>query len=101
VAGALFYTLYAYAVYLVGAPFTVLVFAYVALVILSASTLIGIVASIDSAEVRHHLAGTPVRSVGDALIVIAILAYAGPDSCRAQRAHKPCERGRDAWAVGR
>lgn len=37
--GALFYALYAYAIYLLGAPFTGLVFAYVALVILYASTL--------------------------------------------------------------
>ena len=36
--GALFYALYTYAIYLVGAPFTVLIFAYVFLVILTATT---------------------------------------------------------------
>ena len=75
--GALFYALYAYAIYLVGAPFTVLVFAYVALVVLISSTLIGIVSGIDGEDVRHRLAGAPVRSVGGALVVIALLAYAG------------------------
>jgi hypothetical protein len=75
--GALFYALYAYAIYLLGAPFTVLVFAYLALVVLSASTLIGIVASLDGEEVRHRLAGAPVRNVGGALVAIALLAYAG------------------------
>jgi hypothetical protein len=75
--GALFYALYAYAIYLVGAPFTVLDFAYVALVVLTASTLIGVVASIDGEEVRHRLAGAPVRSIGGALVAIALLAYAG------------------------
>jgi hypothetical protein len=75
--GTLFYALYAYAIYLVGAPFTVLVFVYVVLVVLSASTLIGIVASIDGEEVRHRLAGAPVRNVGGTLVVIALLAYAG------------------------
>lgn len=75
--GTLFYALYAYAIYLVGAPFTVLVFAYVALVVLTASTLIGIVAGIDGEEVRRRLAGAPARSIGGALVAIALLAYAG------------------------
>jgi hypothetical protein len=75
--GALFYALYAYALYLVGAPFDALFFGYVALVTLSAWTLIGIVASIDAAEVRRRLAMAPARSVGGALVVIAVLAYAG------------------------
>ena len=75
--GALFYALYAYALYLVGAPFDALFFGYVALVTLSAWTLIYIVASIDGEEVRRRLAAAPARSVGGALVVIAVLAYAG------------------------
>ena len=75
--GGLFYALYAYAIYLVGAPFGVLVFAYAVLVILGASTLIGIVSSIDGEEVRHRLAGAPARIVGGALVFIALLAYIG------------------------
>jgi hypothetical protein len=75
--GALFYVLYTYAIYLGGAPFTVLVFAYVVLVILSAATVIGIVAAIDGNQVRQRLAATPARAVGAALVVIAVLAYAG------------------------
>jgi hypothetical protein len=75
--GALFYALYTYAIYLGGAPFTVLVFAYVVLVILSAATVIGIVAAIDGGQVRQRLAATPARAVGGALVVIAVLAYAG------------------------
>jgi len=99
--GALFYALYAYAVYLVGAPFTVLVFAYVALVILSASTLIGIVASIDGAEVRQRLAGTPVRSVGGALVVIAVLAYAGLTTAAISALTSPASAAgmRPQWVV--
>lgn len=75
--GALFYALYAYAIYLLGAPFTVLVFAYVALVVLTGATLVGIVASIDGEEVRWRLGGAPARSIGGALVAIALLAYAG------------------------
>jgi hypothetical protein len=75
--GALFYVLYAYVPYVVGAPFGVMFFVYVALVTLSAFSVIGIVASVDGREVRRRLAGAPARSVGGALIVIAVLAYAG------------------------
>jgi hypothetical protein len=75
--GALFYVLYASGLYLVGAPFNPLFFAYVALVTLSAWTLIAIVASIDGQEVRRHLAVAPARSVGGAVVFIAVMAYAG------------------------
>ena len=50
---------------------------YVGLVTLSAFTVIGIVASVDGREVRRRLAGAPARSVGGALLVIAVLAFAG------------------------
>lgn len=75
--GALFYVLYAYSLYLVGAPFDALFFGYVALVTLSVWTMISIVASIDSEEVRRRLAVAPARSVGGALVLIAVMAYAG------------------------
>jgi hypothetical protein len=75
--GALFYALYADALYLVGAPLSGLFFLYVAVVTLSAWTLIGIVASIDAEEVRRRLAMAPARSVGVALVLIAVLAYVG------------------------
>lgn len=75
--GALFYALYTYAIYLVGAPFTVLIFAYVVLVILTATTLIGLIVGVDGNQVRDRLAGTPARTVGAALVVLAVLAYAG------------------------
>jgi hypothetical protein len=75
--GALFYALYAYVPYLVGAPFGGLFFVHAGLVTLSAFTLIGIVAAIDGAEVRQRLATAPARGVGAALVVIAVAAYAG------------------------
>jgi len=75
--GALFYALYAYVPYLIGAPFSGLFFVYVALVTLSAFTVIGIVASVDGEEARHRLAGAPARGVGAALVLIAVAAYAG------------------------
>jgi hypothetical protein len=75
--GALFYVLYASALYLLAAPFSVLFFGHVALITLSSWTLIGLVACIDGAEVRGHLATAPARAVGAALVAIAVLAYAG------------------------
>ena len=74
--GALFYVVYTYALYLIGAPFNWLFLAYVALVTLSAYTTIGIVASIDGTAVRQHLARTPTRLVGGALFAIGVLATA-------------------------
>jgi len=75
--GALFYALYAYVPYLIGAPFSGLFFVDVGLVTLSAFTVIGIVASVDAEEARLRLAGAPARGVGAALVVIAFAAYAG------------------------
>jgi hypothetical protein len=75
--GALFYALYAYLPYLVGAPFSWLFFVYVALVTLSAFTVIGILASVDTEDVRRRLAGAPARGAGAALVVISLAAYAG------------------------
>jgi len=74
--GALFYVLYTYALYLVGAPFNTLFLAYVALVTLSAYTTIGVVASVDGEAVRQRLNSAPARIVGGTLVGIAVLAYA-------------------------
>ena len=94
--GALFYVLYASALYLVGAPFSALFFGYVALVTLSAWTLIAIVASIDGQEVRRRLATAPARSVGGAVVLIAVMAYAGLTAAAAAADHchalRPCFR---------
>ncbi|HET9222802.1 MAG TPA: hypothetical protein VFO07_09880 [Roseiflexaceae bacterium] len=74
--GALFYVLYTYALYLVGAPFSALFLAYVGLVTLSAYTTIGILASIDGEAVRQQLSSAPTRIIGGALVGLAVLAYA-------------------------
>jgi hypothetical protein len=75
--GLLFYALYACMPYLVDAPFSLVLFGYVALATLCAFTIIGIVAGIDGPEVRHRLAGAPARWTGGALVGIGLLAYAG------------------------
>lgn len=75
--GALFYALYAYVPYLVGAPFSGLFFVDVALVTISAFTVVGILASVDGHEVRRRLAAAPARGIGAALVLIAVSAYAG------------------------
>lgn len=75
--GALFYVLYASALYLLAAPFSGLFFGYVALVTLSSWTLVSLVTGIDADEVRSRLASTPARGVGVALVAIAALAYLG------------------------
>ncbi len=75
--GALFYACYAYVPYLVGAQFSGLFFIDVALVTISAFTLVGIAASVDGQEVRGRLAAAPARGIGAALAVIAVAAYAG------------------------
>ena len=75
--GALFYALYAYVPYLVGAPFSGLFLVHAALVTLSAFTLIGILATADGRRVRQRLTMAPARGIGAALVVIAIAAYAG------------------------
>lgn len=75
--GALFYALYIYAVYLVGAPAGMMLFAYVALVVVSATSLVVTLASTDTEEIRARLTNAPVRVVGGALLIIGVAAYAG------------------------
>jgi hypothetical protein len=75
--GALFYLLYTYALYLIGAPFSLLFVPYATLVALSAFTTIALVASIDGDAVQQQLAGAvPTRLVGGLLIVPGTLTLA-------------------------
>jgi len=72
--GALFYVLYAHVPYVLGVPFNVLFLLYIALVTLSAYTLIGLVASIDGEAVRRRLTGVvPARAAGGILAGLTIL----------------------------
>jgi hypothetical protein len=75
--GALYYVLYTYAIYLVGAPFGPLFLAYVALVALSAVTTIGLIASVDGEAVRQRIGiGVPARTIGGLLVGLALLTVA-------------------------
>jgi hypothetical protein len=91
--GALFYSLYAYLPYAISAPVTWLLFVDVAVVTLSAFTLIGLLATIDASAVRDRLSRTPARWVGGALTVIGLLAYAGVGRQGGGRS-RPCPRRR-------
>jgi hypothetical protein len=72
--GMLFYALYWYVLYAVGAPFSVLFLLYVPLVTLSAYATIAVVSSINGEQVRRRLAGAmPARIVGGVLVVLALL----------------------------
>ena len=72
--GALFYVLYDYGYYVLGAPFNAFFLPYIALMTLSAYTMIGIVASIDGGAVRDRLAGTVApRLAGGFLVVLSLL----------------------------
>src|SRR5690349_24647551 len=63
--GALFYVLYDYGYYVLGAPFNLFFLAYLALMTLSAYTLIGILRSTDARAVRDRLADcVPHRLTG-------------------------------------
>ncbi len=79
--GALYYVLYTYTTYLVGSPFSVLFLPYVALVTLSAYSIIGLVASIDGERVRQQLRGiVPARTIGAILVILALLTLAQDSS---------------------
>jgi hypothetical protein len=76
--GALFYLVYTYVHYLVGAPFSAFFLGYVAIVALSAYTTIGLVASIDCDTARQRLAGAVrPRLVGGILVGLALLTDGG------------------------
>ena len=71
--GALFSILYIYVVYMIAVPFGVLFVVHVALVALSASTLIALVAAIDHQVVQQRVAGqVPARTGGGILVVLGI-----------------------------
>lgn len=72
--GALFYIFYIYTFYVISVPFNTLFLLYIVLVVMSAYTIIGLVASIDGDAVRKRLAGVvPGRAAGGVLIGLAIL----------------------------
>jgi hypothetical protein len=75
--GALFYVLYDYGYYVLGAPFNVFFLPYLALMTLSAYAMVGIVASVDRGEVRKRLASAvPARLTGGFLAGLAVLFMA-------------------------
>jgi len=72
--GALFYVLYDYGYYVLGAPFTVFFLPYIALMTLSAYTMIAVVAGIDAQAVRVEIERRiPARLIGGFLAGIALL----------------------------
>lgn len=75
--GSLFYLAYAYVPYLVGAPFTPLMFAYVLVFLASVYGLAGVLLAVDGPRVRERFTGAHARTVGGILAAVGILAYAG------------------------
>jgi hypothetical protein len=72
--GALFYLLYDYGYYALGAPFNWFFVAYLVLIALSTYAMIAVVVSIDGAAVRERLASAvPARSIGGFLAALAVL----------------------------
>lgn len=72
--GALFYVLYDYGYYVLGAPFNAFFLVYIALMTLSAYAMIGIVVSIDSTVIRARLAEeVPAQLVGGFIAGLAVL----------------------------
>jgi hypothetical protein len=74
--GALFYLFYTYVVYVLGMPLNATFLLHLALVTLSAYTLVGLLASIDGDAVRDRLAGAvPERVGGGVLAGLGILFF--------------------------
>jgi hypothetical protein len=72
--GGLFYVLYTYVQYLIGAPFGPLFLGYVLLVVVSAYTMIGVATSINHAAVRERLSvAIPARTIGGILVALALV----------------------------
>lgn len=75
--GALFYVLYWYMLYLIGAAFSVLFLLFVPLVTLSACAIIALISSIDAETVKRRLSGAvPARIIGGILVALAFLTIA-------------------------
>jgi hypothetical protein len=75
--GTLSYVYYTYALSVVDAPFNGLFLVYIFLVVLSAYTIIGIVASIDTEAVYQRFAAAPAKALGMGLFGVGVLAAAG------------------------
>lgn len=75
--GGLFYLAYAYLPYLVGAPFTPLLFADVVAFLAAAYGVAALMTGMDGTALRDRFQGAPDRAVGAFLTVIGVLAYAG------------------------
>jgi len=72
--GALLYVIYNYIAYIFGTPFSLLTFAYLALVMLSTYNILGLLKSIDKKSVQERLSeGVPVRTAGWVLVVFGVL----------------------------
>ena len=72
--GALFYVVYDFGYYALGAPFNAFFVPYLLLITLSGYALVGVVASIDAPAVRAQLrASVPARVVGGFLVGLAAL----------------------------
>jgi hypothetical protein len=75
--GALFYVVYDYAFYVLGAPVTVFFLPYLALVTVSGYTAVALAARVDADRVRERYAGVvPRHVVGGFLVVVAVLFIA-------------------------
>jgi hypothetical protein len=102
--GALYYCLYTYAIYLIGAPFSILFLLYALLVGLSAFTTLALMAVIDRAAVQERLAPTvPARLVGGLLVILALVTLAQGATgliSTSRAAGVPLERpARPVWAA--
>jgi len=72
--GALFYALYNYIVYVLAAPINAVFLMYLAIVVLTAYTMVRLAVSIDAKAVQQRLAGaTPTRLGGGVLTGLGIL----------------------------
>ncbi len=75
--GALFYAVYVYTIYAFAAPFSPLIFAYVAIALVSAVTVVRLLAGIPREGVARSFSTLPARGVGLTLVAISAAAYAG------------------------
>ncbi len=75
--GTLFYVLYIYAFLVIGVPFNALFLLYIALAVLSAYTIIGLITSVNGDAVCQRLVRVvPKRAASGVLVVLAVLFIA-------------------------